>query len=399
MTMVTAAFIPLRGGSKSIPGKNIKPIAGRPLAWWTINAAQRCQRIDVVYVATDSREIRKVVEGFGFSKVEVIGRSPETSTDTASTESAVLEFALAHPEVSRIVLIQATSPLLKEADLQSALGRMEEQRFDSLLSVVRQKRFVWSAPPDGSALPTNYDPRNRPRRQDFDGFLVENGAFYISNRDALISSQCRLNGRIGTYEMGEESYLEIDEPGDWEVIENILCRSTTTSAKETATKPIRMFVTDVDGVLTDAGMYYSESGDELKKFNTRDGLGMRVLQEAGIVVGIITSEKTQLVERRAAKLKVDFLIQGVTNKHEHLRNECLSRGLDFAEVAYIGDDINDLKCLQAVGWSACPMDAAVAVKKNVRTVLPIAGGQGAVRAFAEMILFEGGNVSFATVLE
>ncbi|MGE9269576.1 MAG: KdsC family phosphatase, partial [Verrucomicrobiales bacterium] len=142
---------------------------------------------------------------------------------------------------------------------------------------------------------------------------------------------------------------------------------------------IRMFVTDGDGVLTDAGMYYTDKGDELKKFNTRDGLGIRLLKEAGIVVGIITSEKTQIVERRGAKLDVDFLYQGTYKKLELLKRECQSRGIALDEVAYIGDDLNDLGCLESVGMSFAPADAVYRVKAIVNHVLETEGGKGAVR--------------------
>jgi N-acylneuraminate cytidylyltransferase len=298
----------------------------------------------------------------------------------------VLEFAKAHPEVSTIVLIQATSPLLKDSDLEVALNSIDEQGYDSLLSVVRQKRFIWEKSPDGAAVPLNYDPGSRPRRQEFDGFLVENGAFYITQRDALLSSLCRLNGRVGVYEMSEESYFEIDEPADWQMIENILKRDATRIAATPGKNKIRMFVTDVDGVLTDAGMYYSETGDEMKKFNTRDGLGMRLLQEAGIIVGIITSENTRIVTKRAEKLKVDFVYQGVFNKLEILLKECRKYKIDPMHVAYIGDDANDIDCLKAVGFSYAPADAIIEVKEIVRHLLSRKGGEGAVREAVENIL-------------
>jgi 3-deoxy-D-manno-octulosonate 8-phosphate phosphatase (KDO 8-P phosphatase) len=149
---------------------------------------------------------------------------------------------------------------------------------------------------------------------------------------------------------------------------------------------IRLFATDVDGVLTDAGMYYSESGDELKKFNTRDGMGIKLLQAAGLVTAIITKEKTAIVERRGAKLAIPEVHQGVEDKLSVLRQIAARHGLTLAQAAYIGDDVNDLEALQAAGFSAAPADAIPAVLKCVDYVCTKKGGEGAVRELADLIL-------------
>ncbi|MDE3119993.1 MAG: HAD-IIIA family hydrolase [Nitrospirota bacterium] len=147
-----------------------------------------------------------------------------------------------------------------------------------------------------------------------------------------------------------------------------------------------MFATDVDGVLTDAGMYYSESGDEWKKFNTRDGMGIKLLQRAGILTALITQEQTKLVARRAEKLAIPELHQGVYDKLEVLRKIVERHGLDLSQVAYIGDDVNDLETLKAVGFSAAPADAVLDVRKAVHYVCRKKGGEGAVREVADSIL-------------
>ena len=152
-------------------------------------------------------------------------------------------------------------------------------------------------------------------------------------------------------------------------------------------RKIRLFITDVDGVLTDAGMYYTEAGDELKKFNTRDGMGLKLLREAGIKTGIITTENTKLVERRAAKLKVDYLVQGAYPKLDAAMEICRKEEVDISETAYIGDDVNCLELLQVVGLAACPSDAVKKVKAlpNI-LILEKKGGEGVVREFADLIL-------------
>lgn len=149
---------------------------------------------------------------------------------------------------------------------------------------------------------------------------------------------------------------------------------------------IRLFATDVDGVLTDAGMYYSESGDEWKKFNTRDGMGIKLLQRAGYVTAIVTQERTKIVARRAEKLAIPELHQGVMDKLTVIREMAGRHGLSLSQVAYIGDDVNDLEALRAVGFSAAPADGMPIVCDAVHYVCRKKGGEGAVREIAEMLL-------------
>src|SRR5574338_930047 len=131
-------------------------------------------------------------------------------------------------------------------------------------------------------------------------------------------------------------------------------------------RDIRLFATDVDGVLTDAGMYYSESGDEWKKFNTRDGIGIKLLQKAGLMTAIVTQESTKLVTRRGQKLTIPEVHQGVYDKLALLRDLAGRYGWTMQQVAYIGDDVNDLEALKAVGLSAAPADAVPSVLAAVR---------------------------------
>lgn len=153
-----------------------------------------------------------------------------------------------------------------------------------------------------------------------------------------------------------------------------------------ALKCVRLFATDVDGVLTDGGMYYSESGDELKKFNTRDGMGIKLLQRAGLITALITMEETKLVMRRAEKLAIPEVHQGARDKLAVLRALADRHGLTLEEMAYIGDDVNDLEALKAVGFSAAPADAMPPVLKAVDYVCRKRGGDGAVREVADLIL-------------
>lgn len=150
---------------------------------------------------------------------------------------------------------------------------------------------------------------------------------------------------------------------------------------------IKLFATDVDGTLTDGCMYYAENGLELKKFNFRDGHGFQLLREKSIKTAIITSENTPIVKKRADKLKVDFLSMSNHNKLDYVKQLCAELNISLRDVAYIGDDVNDLELLKVVGHAACPADAHIAVKNiaNIK-ILSLKGGAGAVREFIDNLL-------------
>lgn len=382
------ALIPLRGGSKSIPLKNIKEIAGRPLVYWVLDAVCGCDSIDTVYVSTDSDLIRDVIKNYGSKRIEVVGRSIDAATDYASTESVMLEFAR-DKKFSDIVLAQATSPLLESIHLKEGVQKYLECSVDSLLSVVRQKRFIWKETSKGIIKPFNYDPLKRPRRQDWEGFLVENGSFYITSRKNLQKYLSRVSGKIAYYEMPAQTYVELDDLSDWTMTEALLLEKKTGRLSPILVnklKNIKLLVMDVDGVLTDAGMFYNESGDEIKKFNTRDGKGIEIIKSIGIKTAFITSEKTALVEKRSKKLKIDFLMQGIKDKAEALRELIKSNGLSFEEVAYIGDDINDTEAMKMSGFSATPADGVSVNKKIVSYICINKGGEGCVREVCNFLV-------------
>ncbi len=158
---------------------------------------------------------------------------------------------------------------------------------------------------------------------------------------------------------------------------------------------IRLFLTDVDGCLTDGGLYYSEDGKESKRFCVYDGMGMVLLQKAGVPCGIITSETNEIVKHRAEKLQLRFLRMGVgrkiddttVSKLDACRTICDELGIGLDNVCYVGDDVNDLDLLQAVGYPACPANARPEVKQVPRIrVLQARGGEGAIREIVDMIM-------------
>lgn len=381
------AFIPVRGGSKSIPLKNIKKICGKPLVYWGCRAACECKYVDKVYISTDSIAIKDTVLSFCksnsklFSKVDVVERSNESATDFASTELAMLEFAEKYI-FDNIVLIQATSPLLSANDLNRGFEVLCEDGTDSVLSAVKQKRFIWNVNEDETATAINYDIYNRPRRQNFEGYYVENGAFYITSRKLLIQSQNRVSGKIRIAEMNVNSFDEIDEPSDFARIEKIM--SEQIKNKNDFSK-IKMVLTDCDGCLTDGGMYYSEKGDEIKKFCTRDGVAFSLLKSKGMLIGMITGENVELNRRRAIKLKLDFYIPGCQDKKEAIKVLCEENNIAPDCVLFIGDDLNDIGALNFVGISCCPANACSEVRAQVDYVSAAKGGEGVVREITETL--------------
>lgn len=183
--------------------------------------------------------------------------------------------------------------------------------------------------------------------------------------------------------------VEIDEEDDWLIAEKLMYKHIL--LKTSKRNKIKLFLSDVDGTLTDSGMYYGNNGEEFKKFNTHDGKGFELLRNAGIKTGIITSENTKIVENRAKKLKVDFLFQGLEHKGklDVTKEICKELGITLEEVAYVGDDINCKELLSSVGFAACPLNALDEIKEIPNIInLKKDGGDGAVREFIELIIKE-----------
>ena len=216
-------FIPVRGGSKSIPLKNIKLLNGKPLVYWTALAANNSKCVDKVIIATDSKEIKETVLSFNFSKLEVYDRNPANAEDTSSTESVMLEYINKSNLNGKdlFFLVQATSPMLKAEHIDGMYKAFINSGADSMFTGVREKQFHWIE--EGTEVkPINYDYKNRPRRQDFQGIIAENGACYINSVENIIKDKCRLSGKIQAFELPSYTSYEIDEENDWLVVENMM---------------------------------------------------------------------------------------------------------------------------------------------------------------------------------
>ena len=194
--MSIISFMPAREGSKSIPLKNIKLFCGKPLIYWSLSALQESD-IDEIIVATDSDKIKATVNSFNLSKVRVYDRSKKNSQDNSSTESVILEYINSSnlSGEDTFMLVQATSPFTQTKHFNEGLNLFNKH--DSVLSCCQSRRFSWK---NGKAL--NYNIYNRPRRQDFQGTLIENGAFYISSVAAIKETKNRLILKLMSQKIG-----------------------------------------------------------------------------------------------------------------------------------------------------------------------------------------------------
>ena len=441
------AVIPARAGSVGVPGKNLREVGGVPLVARAVHCALACDAIDHVVVSTDGDRIAEVAAAAG---AEVIMRPAALSTGSASSESAVthaldvLDGRGISPSV--VVFMQATSPFTRADDIDAAVSRVHADECDVVFAAVSTHAFLWSLDADGRACGVNHDPSFRPMRQQGEPQYHETGAFYAMSASGFRRTGHRFFGRVGIAVTPDA--VDIDTEDDLAVADAIAAarghgnRATTARASVTraaaraadaraavavsvsagapapsgaprggeswsdaefetiasasgldadyarqasALDAIEAVVTDFDGVHTDDSVHVDQNGIESVTVNRRDGLGVRMLREAGIPVLILSTEKNPVVRVRAAKLGAEVL-QGIGDKAAALAEWAADAGIRLDRVAYLGNDLNDLGALSAVGWPFAVADAHPKAIAASRRVLTTAGGAGAVRELAEIIL-------------
>lgn len=383
--VVTVAIIPARGGSKGIPRKNLAQLGGHPLVVHSILQARASAGIDRVFVSTDDDEIAAVSKAAG---AEIVRRPAALAGDTASTESAIAHALGCWSDQGlvpdRIVLLQATSPFREAGQLDAALAQFDREGCDSMLSVVRFCGFVWRTDGAGVAAPCSYDPGARPRRQEIHDTFLETGSFYVFTRVLFEATGARLGGRIATFAVPEHDAIDIDEPAD---LERARAEARRRGLAETVDLAgFEWLLLDVDGTLTDGAMYYGEGGDELKRFDTRDGHGIGQFHAAGGRVALFTGERSQAAARRAAKLAIDHVVIGCRDKAAALDELCTRFGVARERVIAIGDDVNDLPLVGRVGMFVATADARPEVRAAADWITTAGGGHGAVRELADRLV-------------
>lgn len=403
-TALATAIIPARGGSQGLPGKNVARVGGVPLIVRAVHAARAATRIARVVVTTDDEAIAAAARSAG---AEVIARPAELAGGSASSESALMhaleELSDAarpgsdrHNEQGAItVFIQATSPFIDPADLDAAIERVASGEHDVMLAAALSHIFLWRDDEEGeSAVGVNHDAFHRPRRQDRRPEYLETGAFYVFRTDGFRAAGHRFFGRVGIQPVHPDHAIEIDGIADLDRaralashVDRGIAESRRGSAVESRRPRIEVdaLITDFDGVHTDDTVMVDQLGRESVRVSRSDGHGIARLRAAGVPVLILSAEENPVVGRRAEKLGVECA-QGVAEKGAVVREWAEARGIRLDRIAYLGNDRGDLPALELVGWPVAVPDAVPEALTSARHVLEHAGGHGAVRELADLIL-------------
>lgn len=403
--MSVVAVIPARGGSKGVPGKNLRPVGGVPLISRAVFSARATPGIDLVAVSTDDPRIAAAASAAG---ARIVDRPPGLAGDTATSESALLHaldvLEREGHDVEVIAFLQATSPFIDPVALDRAVERVRAGEVDVAFSATETYIFLWrDADGPVGAEGVNHDPAIRPRRQDREPHYAETGAFYVMRAAGFRAAGHRFFGRVGVAPVDARGALEVDTLEELELAAAIaplvdgsdigLAIADAVAAghvdPEVAARARAIdadaVVTDFDGVHTDDRVIVSDDGNEYVIANRADGMGVRMLREAGVPMLILSTEVHSVVAARARKLQVD-VIHGSDDKAAALEYWADEHGVDLERVAYLGNDVNDLGCLRIVGWPISVADAVPEVRAAARVVLASPGGRGAVRELADRIL-------------
>jgi N-acylneuraminate cytidylyltransferase len=379
------AVIPARGGSKGIVGKNLRMVGGKPLIAHTILAARAAKRVGKVVVSTDDPAIAEVSSAYG---AEIVWRPAELASDTASSESALLHAldslatqAAYQPEL--LAFLQCTSPLTLAEDIDGTIAKLLVDDADSALAVARFHYFTWRNTAD--AVGINHDKRVRPRRQDREAEFIETGAVYVMRVPGFRQTRHRFFGKTVLYEMPAERVCEIDDPVDLELAELRLRGRARGLAQSSLPQPIEALVMDFDGVLTDNLVHVDQHGGETVTCSRSDGMGLEALRLRGLPMLVLSKEQNPVVQARCRKLQIACQ-QGIEAKLSALRAFCAEQGVRLERTVYVGNDVNDLECLAAVGCGVAVADAHPEAKRHARLILNAAGGRGAVRELCDLIL-------------
>lgn len=378
------AIIPARGGSKGILHKNLQPVAGKPLITHSVEHALQAPIVDRVVVSTDDKAIAETAAAAG---AEIILRPEKISGDTAASEDALLHaldrLREGGYEPDIVVFLQPTSPLRAASDVEESVQTLIREGADSLMSGTPLDAFVWGREA-GELSSITYDYRSRPRRQEIHEHFIENGSIYVFKPWVLRELGNRLGGKIAVYRMSFLQALEIDKPQDLALADRLA--SLHSPPREAGRfKNIRLLVVDFDGVMTDNRVLVGDDRREAVWCHRGDGWGIARLREAGVEVIILSTEENAVVRARGDKLQIE-VVQGSSDKLAALRALADDRGLGPDQIAYLGNDVNDVGCLRWVGHPMVVADATDGARSCAALVTTRRGGSGAVQEVADWIL-------------
>lgn len=399
--MQVIAIVPARGGSKSIPRKNLRLFAGHPLLAYSIAAGLQAQSVDRVIVSTDDAEIAEVARRYG---AEVPFLRPAALAADETPDLPVFQHALSwladqegcRPEL--VVQLRPTSPVRPPGLVDRAVALLAAHaEADSVRGVVpsgQNPHKMWRISKDERLVPLLRvrgiaEAYNAPR-QALPATYWQTGHIDVARRTTIFDGGS-MSGEVILPVIIDPAYtVDIDTQRDWERGEWLL-----TSGELEAVLPgpgrrrlpgrVRLLVMDFDGVLTDDRVWVDEAGVESVAASRSDGMGIARLRAAGIEAVVLSSETNPVVSARCQKLGIEA-IQGAGDKAEALEALLQRLGVAREAVVYVGNDVNDLPCFPIAGWAVAVADAAPAVRSAADHVLRAPGGRGAVRELCESIL-------------
>lgn len=373
-------IIPVRGGSKGIPRKNLKTVNGISLVERSLRVALK-SKVDQIIVSTDDKEISDVASKYGATLHE---RSSENSGDDASTESVILEvvekYQINWPSDSAVGFIQATSPFVSTETINECFD-LAEQGYSSF-SAKSFHGFIWEKL--DKWVPVQHPPEFRPRRQDLNEKVVETGAVYCFPLKQFKEKKYRFCSEPKPVMVNPITGIEIDDISELELANLLATQFELIDIDLKNFRLPKIIFTDFDGCLTDDKVKVNILRKESVKANRKDGLAVKRLEKLGIKVVIATSETNEVVEIRAKKMKVEAL-RGLLNKQKSISNYLEKNSLNWEDTWYVGNDVNDLEAMQKVALSFCPLDASTEVFKIADVVLSKRGGEGVLAEIASRL--------------
>ncbi len=383
----TACVILARGGSKGVPGKNLRRVGGVSLIGRSVRAAVAATQVDAVYVSTDDTAIAREARLHG---ARIIERPAELSGDTASSEvgwlHAIPTLRQDLPGLQSLVFLQCTSPFTSPADIDGCLTQMHSRGADCALSVVEDHSFLWTLTEDGFGTGMNHnESRQRQRRQDLPPQYCENGAIYCVNATAFEQTGQRFCGRPALFPV-DHPPVEIDTLQDLALCTQIAQARDASGIAPSRIAGIKAIVMDFDGVHTDNLVLTDQHGVETVRTSRGDGMGLSFLRDSGdYALMILSKERNPVVMARAQKLKIE-VHQSIDDKVTAIANWMAPQGLTWDDLLYVGNDVNDREAMIRAGLSACPSDSHPEILAISDWILPHPGGKGALRAMADALV-------------
>ena len=363
-----------------MPGKNLKRVGGIELVARSIRVAKAALTVDRVVVTTDDEAIANVARREG---AEVVDRPVHLADSVSSSESALLH-ALGVLGLGQgvVVMLQCTSPFTT-AGMVDGTAQLVLDGAKSALTVAPSHRFLWRDTAAGG-LGINHDPSVRLRRQDMEPEYLETGAVYAIDIAAFLEAEHRFVGRVGLYVTDPARADEIDDPIDLERCRRLAPRLDA-EAGRSVIHSIEAIAFDFDGVFTDDLVTVREDGVESVTCSRSDGMGLELLREAGYRLVVLSKERNSVVQARCEKVGVEAF-DAVDDKISALTAWAEREGLSLDSIAFVGNDRNDLACLEACGLGFVPADARPEAVAAADIVLAALGGRGAVRELADLFV-------------